>query len=169
MSKKGQAAMEFLMTYGWAILAAIIAIGVLAYFGAFNPGKLAGNQGIINTPFNLDAFKIEAATDTIIMEVTQNIGSSINLFSDPAAGFYVDLVSPTAGTCNVAVSAGDPVLTTDQWTSGSKVTFTASSCGTADWADEDQVKGDIKIIYTTSGSALAQQSTGTVRGNSQAA
>ena len=36
MKNKGQAAMEFLMTYGWAILAGIIAIGVLAYFGVFN-------------------------------------------------------------------------------------------------------------------------------------
>ena len=34
-NKRGQAAMEFLMTYGWAILAAITAIGVLAYFGVF--------------------------------------------------------------------------------------------------------------------------------------
>lgn len=38
-NKKGQAAMEFLMTYGWAILAAIIAIGVLAYFGVFSGGN----------------------------------------------------------------------------------------------------------------------------------
>ena len=37
--KKGQAAMEFLMTYGWAILAAVVVIGVLAYFGVFSPGK----------------------------------------------------------------------------------------------------------------------------------
>lgn len=35
--KRGQAAVEFLMTYGWAILAAVIAIGVLAYFGVFSP------------------------------------------------------------------------------------------------------------------------------------
>lgn len=39
MDKKGQAAMEFLMTYGWAILAAIVAIGVLAYLGVFNQGR----------------------------------------------------------------------------------------------------------------------------------
>jgi len=32
MIKRGQAAMEFLMTYGWAILAAIIVIGVLAIY-----------------------------------------------------------------------------------------------------------------------------------------
>lgn len=36
-NKKGQAAMEFLMTYGWAILTGLIAIGVLAYFGVFSP------------------------------------------------------------------------------------------------------------------------------------
>jgi len=32
MRTKGQAAMEFLMTYGWAILAAIIVIGILGYY-----------------------------------------------------------------------------------------------------------------------------------------
>jgi hypothetical protein len=36
MSKKGQAAMEFLMTYGWAILIAIVAIAALIAFGVFN-------------------------------------------------------------------------------------------------------------------------------------
>ncbi len=38
-NNKSQATMEFLMTYGWAILAAIIVIGVFAYFGVFSPGK----------------------------------------------------------------------------------------------------------------------------------
>lgn len=31
--RKAQAAMEFLMTYGWAILAVLVMIGALAYFG----------------------------------------------------------------------------------------------------------------------------------------
>ncbi len=33
--KKGQGAMEFLMTYGWAILVVLVAIGALFYF--YNP------------------------------------------------------------------------------------------------------------------------------------
>ena len=33
---KGQSAIEFLLTYGWAILGAMIAIGALSYFGIFN-------------------------------------------------------------------------------------------------------------------------------------
>jgi hypothetical protein len=36
MQKKSQAAFEFLMTYGWAILIIISAIGALNYYGVFN-------------------------------------------------------------------------------------------------------------------------------------
>ena len=31
-NKKGQAAMEFLVTYGWAIMAAMIVISALTYY-----------------------------------------------------------------------------------------------------------------------------------------
>ena len=51
--RKGQAAMEFLMTYGWAILAAIIAIGALAAFGVFNMGNLGGGKAAISQPLYL--------------------------------------------------------------------------------------------------------------------
>lgn len=37
--KKGQAAMEFLMTYGWALLVVLIAIVALAFFGLLNPSR----------------------------------------------------------------------------------------------------------------------------------
>ena len=36
---KAQAAMEFLMTYGWMILVVISAIAALAYFGVLDPEK----------------------------------------------------------------------------------------------------------------------------------
>jgi uncharacterized protein (UPF0333 family) len=35
--KKSQAAMEFLMTYGWAIIVVLVAISALAYFGVLSP------------------------------------------------------------------------------------------------------------------------------------
>ena len=37
MGRKGQSAMEYLMTYGWAILVIIIVIAVLFYIGVLNP------------------------------------------------------------------------------------------------------------------------------------
>ena len=39
MFKKAQAAMEFLMTYGWAILVVLAAIAALAYFGVLSPDR----------------------------------------------------------------------------------------------------------------------------------
>ena len=39
MMKKSQAALEFIMTYGWAILVVLVAIGALAYFGVLSPDK----------------------------------------------------------------------------------------------------------------------------------
>ena len=40
MHKKSQAAMEFLMTYGWALLIVIIVIAALVFFGLLNPDNL---------------------------------------------------------------------------------------------------------------------------------
>lgn len=59
MNKKGQAAMEFLMTYGWAILAAVVVIGVLAYFGVFNPGTYTPQP---QDKFNYECLAIRACS-----------------------------------------------------------------------------------------------------------
>ncbi|MCF7798265.1 hypothetical protein K9M74_00005, partial [Candidatus Woesearchaeota archaeon] len=38
-SRKGQAALEYLITYGWGFLVILVAIGVLSYFGLLNPQR----------------------------------------------------------------------------------------------------------------------------------
>ncbi len=55
---KGQAAMEFLMTYGWAILSSLIALGVLSLFGIFSSDSLIGSSASIGIPFYMDAWRI---------------------------------------------------------------------------------------------------------------
>ena len=67
MEKRGQAAMEFLMTYGWAILAAIIAIAVLAYFGVFNPGRYTSEMCQVGAPFTCDENSIASANGVDII------------------------------------------------------------------------------------------------------
>jgi len=68
MEKKGQAAMEFLMTYGWAILAAVIAIGVLIYFGVFSPSRFVPETCILSAPLgcNDDSTASVAGIDLIL-------------------------------------------------------------------------------------------------------
>src|SRR3989344_3801876 len=155
--KKGQAAMEFLMTYGWAILAAIIAIGVLAYFGVFNPGRLAGPAGLVSPPFNLDDFNIVdggAGSDVVTMVVTQNLGSSLNLLNTPAVGLgaitegYIFKL-PTGVYCNLVSTTPNAIIVSPTgssangiWTSGTQVTVTAT-CPAASWGVGDAVRADL--------------------------
>ena len=42
--RKSQAALEYLVTYGWAILAIVIVAAILWYFGIFNPSKYTGSK-----------------------------------------------------------------------------------------------------------------------------
>lgn len=45
---KGQAAMEYIVTYGWALLGLVILIGALTYFGVFNPEDTLPDKCYLN-------------------------------------------------------------------------------------------------------------------------
>ena len=70
--------MEFLMTYGWAILAAVIAIGVLAYFGVFSPGKYVTGNAVVNPPFYINAHNARASTG-VTLEIKNNGGEDYEI------------------------------------------------------------------------------------------
>jgi hypothetical protein len=53
-NKKSQAAMEFLMTYGWALLVVLIVIAALAYFGLLNPNRFLGDKAEISPGLDVD-------------------------------------------------------------------------------------------------------------------
>ncbi|MCX6777790.1 MAG: hypothetical protein NT157_02800, partial [Candidatus Micrarchaeota archaeon] len=59
--RKGQAAMEYLMTYGWAILVIVIVLAALLYLGVFNvrpPEICTFSPGITCKTFYLKAAKV---------------------------------------------------------------------------------------------------------------
>ncbi len=50
--KRGQAAVEFLMTYGWAIVLLAIVIGIIGAMGLFNSGKYAMDSCFLGPSFS---------------------------------------------------------------------------------------------------------------------
>jgi len=80
MEKKGQAAMEFLMTYGWAILVVLIAIGTLAFFGVLNPAKFLPQSCILGPGLACEDFKVVASDETIYMNVRNGLGRDLDVF-----------------------------------------------------------------------------------------
>jgi len=140
--KRGQAAMEFLMTYGWAILAAIIAIGVLVAFGVFSPGKFAQESPpTLSAPFNGKAAVVN--TTGIQIEVLQNLGETVNV------------TSITISNCNTA----GQVIGTNLAASANIVYYVPC---TSALTSGDSFKGDITISYKRAGGTLELQSTGSI-------
>jgi hypothetical protein len=140
MNKKAQAAMEFLMTYGWAILAAVIAIGVLAYFGVFSPGKYMPESCIINQPFGCDESAANSSGITIVLR--NGLGDVANI-----TGFTI------AGCTGTAVPA-TPFTIND-----SNIRPITVSCTNTPGA---KFRGDITITYKKSGGSLDQTATGSI-------
>ena len=78
-NKKAQAAMEFLMTYGWAILVVLIAISALAYFGVLNPSRFLPESCTLVPGLSCVDFKV---SDNDITLVIQNgMGTDLADFS----------------------------------------------------------------------------------------
>ena len=73
MEKRAQAAMEFLMTYGWAVLVVLLAIGALAYFGVLSPQKLLPERTVFTAPLpNVDNAVINAGDNTVEIAFKNN-------------------------------------------------------------------------------------------------
>ena len=77
---KGQAALEYMITYGWAFLVIIAAISVLGYFGFLNPNKYIPERCEFGE--QLKCVDFSANTDRIIQfRFQNNFGTDINISS----------------------------------------------------------------------------------------
>ncbi len=95
MAKKAQAAMEFLMTYGWAILVVLAAIGALAYFGVFTPSSFISPRCTIEPGFDC---KHKVTPTEISLIITNGKGvdlSQLNITAQDNAGN--DICNPETG------------------------------------------------------------------------
>jgi hypothetical protein len=72
---KGQAAIEFLVTYGWAIMAAMIVIGALTYFGMINPASSLPDKCTFSNAFECKDYQINGTA--LKLKVTNSFGQTI--------------------------------------------------------------------------------------------
>jgi hypothetical protein len=142
MQRKGQAAMEFLMTYGWAILAAVIAIAVLAYFGVFSPGKSMPSICTLNAPLGCEEMAMGA--NSLTMVVRNGAGDSIEVYGLNVSG------------CNGAEAQWAGTMT-DGSSTGIGLNCTAGDISS-------KFSGAINVLYKRSSGTLNQTVTGTISG-----
>ncbi len=68
-SKKAQAALEFLTTYGWAFLILGVAIAGLAYLGVFNPSNFVKSTCQFDTGIACPAFNLKNTSSGYVLEL----------------------------------------------------------------------------------------------------
>lgn len=88
--KKGQAALEFLSTYGFAFLIILVMIGALSYFGVLSPNKLIPQR--CSFPADVNCFEYMASIVPLSSPNQANLtfvlinqkGNGINFNNTPA-------------------------------------------------------------------------------------
>jgi hypothetical protein len=117
MPRKAQAAMEFLMTYGWAILVVLVVLGALTYFGILSPQTLLPSRCETGeTWLKCKDYKVDSAADQITIVLENNWQYDIEISS-------LDVTS-TVHSCAVTYAAGSEV----EIPQGTEASFSLTPC-----------------------------------------
>ncbi len=160
--KKAQAAMEFLMTYGWAILVVLVAIGALAYFGVlspdqFLPERCQGTSGLDC----LDKASISSDANTVSFAMKNNVGFRINITHAPSADEDCATISSATasveGATPVAIGSGGVNATL---ANGEQAVITITCSG----IDSGRFKSKVDVPYVNLDTGLAHEATYSITG-----
>ena len=76
-SNKSQAALEFLMTYGWAILVVLVVISALAYFGVMNPQRYLPSRCVFPSGISCASAVVKQTANQINLRIVNGGGGGI--------------------------------------------------------------------------------------------
>lgn len=138
--------MEFLMTYGWAILVVLAAIGALAYFGVLSPDKFLPDKCTISPPISCLEYKANATN--VIVNLQQDSGNALNIVAVQIERCTALSNATTAALNNVQNNAKTGVLTL--------------SCAGMPSAGS-KFKGSINVTYQPTDGAIARSVSGSIQ------
>ncbi|MFH1210097.1 MAG: hypothetical protein V1663_04895 [archaeon] len=135
MNKKAQSAMEYLMTYGWAILVVLIALGALFYLGVFSPktpNSCIGTAPVVCT----DLKAVSSATAGSVILTLGISGGTANTLTGASITFN------GAQPCNIITQSNGVISSTTP----SSITF--GNCGALN--KDSKISGTLPVTYTPS-------------------
>ncbi|MFP4567572.1 MAG: hypothetical protein ACLFN8_01380 [Candidatus Woesearchaeota archaeon] len=160
MKRKGQAAMEFLMTYGWAILVVLAAIAALAYFGVLSPGNMLPERTTFAAPIQSIDSVVSASTPAVEIVFRNNVGTKINISTNDMAG------TEDCDSIYNAYITGDDVTASGngyEIPNGAQFTlaYNCSSSGSGLSAG-NRFRSDLTFQYTNMDTELTRPHTGSI-------
>jgi hypothetical protein len=138
MCKRGQAATEFLMTYGWAILVVTIAIASLAYFGVLSPDQFLPEKCTMPPGLACIDHKVTESSVQLYLQNSMGYDITINAIN------LTDKACINSSSINLA--------------NGGEVLYTISCSSTSG----SKFKSDIKVNYVNSATNVSHSKLGNI-------
>jgi hypothetical protein len=154
--RKGQAALEFLTTYGWAIVVLLVMVGTIAYFGILNPSKFTPSRCIISPEFNCLDYQI-TNDGKVAIQLEQTTGKTIYLQSMNCSFKSVGPNSLTLLLNGASYSIGNPW--SPRFAMQATCNFDASSMSALKGT---KLKIPFSVTYTTSNGGLLHTADGEI-------
>jgi hypothetical protein len=151
--RKGQGAMEYLMTYGWAILVVMIVGVVLWQLGIFGGGPGAANTARGFGRIKVMEPSIKYTGSTLEFTIMNGAGQTITDLN-----MWVNISGPGGAGCDVVTS---PPVSMDAGATAQ----TGWSCSAKSGGESFSV--DVNVVYniTVAGTKVEHAETGTIRGS----
>jgi uncharacterized protein (UPF0333 family) len=86
--RKGQVALEFLMTYGWAFLIILVVIGAFVYFDVFNSSRLVSESCTFPAGISCIDQTAKASDSNISVILRNGFGTSIIVDRNTTMNYY---------------------------------------------------------------------------------
>jgi hypothetical protein len=154
MVRKGQSALEYMMTYGWAILVIVIVAAVLYSLGIFSPSSSVGTGSTGFAPFTISSQACNSTglyADFVVGGIPNGAPAGINSASITTATGLSGTASAT-GLPSSQVNSGSTIL----------VKFVGDDCATPG----AHYSASVSLVYEYSSSLGTQTPTtsGTIYG-----
>lgn len=161
--KKGQAAMEFLMTYGWAILVVLAAIGALAYFGILSPDRWLPTKCTMAGGFSCVEHKVGLTSPQIYLRLQNNLGSDIltgAVFNITSSDCTITAITSSVGG-NFHAGTGSATFTlTDALQNGDEIPLQIACSET--FSLNQRVRARLAVTYVKSQETQTHTATGEI-------
>jgi len=162
MKKNAQIAMEFLMTYGWAIIVVLGAISALAYFGAINPKNLLPDRTVFSAPIsNVDNAVLDVTGHTINIAYQNNKGVNIII---PRNTTINSPNCPSPAIINVTEVNGSEIPANQQIQNGERFIIKWQCGPVSGLKAGDRISADVVFDYKNTETGQMIKQSGTVEG-----
>jgi hypothetical protein len=141
--RRGQAAQEFLTTYGWAVLLSLLILAVMFYFGALNPDALRPARCSFPPESGIECVKATATTDGALRLTLFNEGGQL-LLSGAECSYEGKQQVMTR-----TLLLGKEPFAAQTWDHGEFLTLTCLFDGDNPFAGNEGKKQDVTVTLAT--------------------